>query len=75
MRTQHRSDRPTPLASVEEAAAIFGMSRATLYRQIERGQLPLPIYLLGRRMRIPRLQLERFLRGKLSPDGPGGLAA
>ncbi len=75
MRNQHRSGRPKPLASVEEAAAILGVSRATLYRQIERGQLPLPVYRLGRRMRIPRLQLERFLRGELPPDGPDGLAA
>jgi excisionase family DNA binding protein len=64
MRRQLRNTNPKPLMSVQEAAGMLGVSRATIYRQIERDELPLPVYRVGRRMRIPRLQVERFLRGE-----------
>ena len=67
MRVQPRSTNPKPLMSVQEAAGMLGVSRATIYRQIERDELPLPVYRIGRRMRIPRLQVERFLRGETFP--------
>ena len=52
------------LLSVEEAAELLDTSRATLYRAIKRGDLPLPLFTIGRRLRIPRAAIERVLDGQ-----------
>jgi excisionase family DNA binding protein len=52
------------LLSVEEAALLLDTSRATLYRAIKRGDLPLPLFMIGRRLRIPRGAIERLLAGE-----------
>ena len=52
------------LLSVEDAAMLLDTSRATLYRAIKRGELPLPLFTIGRRLRIPRAAVERLLAGE-----------
>ena len=52
------------LLSVEEAALLLDTSRATLYRAIKRGDLPLPLFLIGRRLRIPRAAIDKLLAGE-----------
>lgn len=54
-----------PLLSVEEAAILLGQSRSSLYRSIEKGDLPLPAFKLSGRWRIPRRAVERLLEGEL----------
>jgi len=48
------------LLRIDEAAAILGVARITVYRLIWRGLLR-PVY-IGRAVRIPRNELERFAR-------------
>jgi excisionase family DNA binding protein len=54
-----------PLVTVEEAANLLGESRSTFYRAIKDGTFPLPVYRIGRRMKIPRLAVERLIAGEL----------
>lgn len=45
--------------SVQEVAAIFGISPITVYRLVQRGELKAVRF--GRRVRIPRSEVERLL--------------
>src|SRR3984957_8111452 len=68
-----------PLLSVEEAAILLGESRSSLYRSIERGDLPLPVFTINGRLRIARRAVERLLAGEppsglQGPSFRGGLA-
>ena len=51
------------LLSVEEAAVLLGVDRATCYRAIRRETFPLPVVRLGGRIRIPRRAVERLIDG------------
>ena len=66
------SKSPKPLLSVEETAILLGETRSTLYRAIKAGDFPLPIFRIGRRIRIPRRSIERLLAG-LPPMPPDDL--
>jgi len=59
--------RTAPLAksllSVEEAALLLGVDRATCYRAIRAEKFPLPVVRLGGRIRIPRRAVERLMDG------------
>ena len=46
------------LLKIDEAAAILGVARVTVYRLIWRGLIH-PVY-IGRAVRIPRSEVERF---------------
>jgi excisionase family DNA binding protein len=59
------------LSSVEDAAVFLDTSRATLYWAIKRGELPLPLFTIGRRLRIPRAAVERLLAGGMDGEGCG----
>jgi len=48
--------------SVEEAAALLGISRTSAYLAAQRGELP--SRMIGRRRVVPRVSLERFLSGE-----------
>jgi excisionase family DNA binding protein len=48
------------LLRIDEAAAILGVARVTVYRLIWRGLIR-PVY-IGRAVRIPRSEIERFAR-------------
>ena len=54
---------PKPLLSVEETAFLLGESRSTLYRAVKAGTLPLPMFRIGARIRIPRVAVERLIDG------------
>ena len=60
---------PKPLLSVEEAAVLLGETRSTLYRALKAGALPLPVFRIGSRIRIPRRAVERLIDG-LDPEQP-----
>jgi hypothetical protein len=53
-----------PLLSVDETAILLGASRASIYRSIERGDLPLPVFKINGRLRIARRAVERLLAGE-----------
>lgn len=43
-----RDKRRAALVSVEEAAEILGQSRSSLYRAIERDDIPVPVFTIKR---------------------------
>lgn len=47
--------------SIEEAASMLGISRALAYELVRKGELP--VLRLGRRVVIPRNQLEDLVNG------------
>ena len=57
-----------PLVSVDEAAVLLGSSRSSVYRSIERGDLPLPVFRINGRLRIARRAVERLVAGELPVD-------
>lgn len=58
-----------PLLSVEQTAALLGESRSAIYRSIERGDFPIPVFRINGRLRIARRSVERLLEGELPlPD-------
>jgi excisionase family DNA binding protein len=64
-----------PLLSVEEVAILLGQSRSSVYRSIERRDLPLPIFKLNGRWRVPRRAVERLLDGDLLVPSSTGQSA
>lgn len=48
--------------SVPEAAALVGVSAWSMYEAIKRGELP--ARKIGRRIVIPKIQLEAWLAGR-----------
>lgn len=65
---------PRALLNVEEAAELLGVTRDTIYRAIKAKTLPVPVYVIGKRMRIPRRAIERLLEGEVETKGLGPLA-
>lgn len=58
---------PREAYSVEEFAALYGLSRTSAYIAVRRGEVP--AVRIGRRLLIPRRELERFLeRASASPE-------
>jgi len=53
-----------PLLSVEETAVLLGESRSSVYRSIERGDFPLPVFKLNGRLRVSRRAVERLMDGE-----------
>ena len=67
MGSRDRGRSPKPLLSVEDAAVLLGQSRSSIYRAIDRGDLPLPVFTINGRLRIPRRAVERLLDGEVGP--------
>lgn len=59
-----------PLLSVEEVAELLGVHRCTLYRSIERGDFPLPLFQINARWRVPRKAVEALVEGTTAPALP-----
>jgi excisionase family DNA binding protein len=59
--TKKHEDRAT--RTVEESAAILGISRSNAYAAVARGDLP--HVRVGRRILVPIAALDRLLRGDL----------
>jgi excisionase family DNA binding protein len=47
-----------PLLSIEEAAEILGVGRSSLYRSIQRGDLPLPLFRINGRYWVAQRAVE-----------------
>jgi excisionase family DNA binding protein len=47
--------------NVEEAAQALGVNRLTLYSAIRKGESPVPVIKIGRRLVVPRAALDRVL--------------
>lgn len=61
--------------TVEEAAAVLRISRAAAYEQARiwresQGRCGLPVVVIGRTLRVPRVRLEEKLRGEYADGGP-----
>ncbi len=52
--------------TVAEAARLLGISRASAYEAVHRGELP--VRTIGRRMLVPRAALLRLLDQQAPPD-------
>ena len=48
---------------VAEAAAALGIHKLTAYDSIRRGDFPVPVIKIGRRLVVPKAALERLLAG------------
>lgn len=62
--------------SIEETAVLLGISRATLYRSVQRGDFPVQVVQLNGRLRVPRRAVERLMEGIApvsQPDASGGM--
>ena len=47
--------------SLTEAAKVLGIHRSTAWELYKRGEFPVPVLKLGRRLRVTKLQLQRYL--------------
>ena len=61
-----------PLLSVLETAIMLGQTQSSIYRPIEKGDLPLPVFKIAGRYRIPRLSVDRLLAGEVVPNEGAG---
>ncbi len=55
------SDTQSVTMSVPEAGRLLGLSRNAAYEAAHRGEIP--VLRFGRKLRVPRLALERLLQG------------
>jgi hypothetical protein len=60
------ADQPT-MPLWPDAARAFGLGRARAFELARRGELPFPVYRLGRSFRVPTAALRRALG--LDPEG------
>jgi predicted DNA-binding transcriptional regulator AlpA len=69
--TRNRDVRPDPAVRptipAEESFPLLGISRNTGYELIRRGEFPVPVLRLGRKLRIPTAPLLDLLAGRTSP--------
>jgi excisionase family DNA binding protein len=59
---QVESTGDTLLVRVEEAARLLSISRAALYPLLSR---EIPVVRIGRSVRVPRVELEKYIAGRL----------
>jgi len=59
--------------SLADAALVLGIHRSTASELYRRGEFPLPVLLIGHRLRVTKIHLERFLlagtNGSVVSDG------
>ena len=60
----------TMLLTVREAARLLGIGRDSVYALIREGRLR--AVHIGRRIRVPRTALERWIESETRVHGPGG---
>jgi excisionase family DNA binding protein len=59
-------DTPRPMRrtyTIEEVAALLGLSRNSAYMAARADRLPVPVIKIGKRMMVSRAALDRFLDG------------
>jgi excisionase family DNA binding protein len=47
--------------SLAQAATVLGIHRSTAWELYRRGEFPIPVLKLGQRLRVSKLQLQRYL--------------
>lgn len=52
---------PRLVLSLEECAQVLGVSRATLYRLVKRGEVPIPVFKVGRTPTVRLADVEEYL--------------
>lgn len=50
--------------SVDEAATLLGIGRSLGYELARRGNFPVPVVKLGRRLVVPKAPLDKMLAGQ-----------
>ena len=58
------------LLSAKDMCRVFGVSRATLYRMLARGEIPSPITVSLRARRWKASDISRLIEEKGNHDGP-----
>ena len=56
----------SPVLTVEEAAKYLSISRGSAYQACQAGEIP--TIRIGRRLLVPRAQLEAILNGEGAPE-------
>lgn len=51
--------------TIEEVAAVLRLDPTTVYRHIRQGTFPMPVLTIGRRRRVAKNVLARYLDGTL----------
>ena len=49
--------------TMTEAAQVLGIDRSTAYELHKRGEFPVRVLTIGRRLKVPRVALDRYLSG------------
>lgn len=62
MTTSQAPSRPAATMTVEEAAQLLGIGRATAYNAVRSGEIP--SIRIGRRIVVPKRKLLELLRGE-----------
>ena len=60
--------------SLAEAATVLGIHRSTAWDLFKRGEFPVPVLQIGHRLRVTKVQLERFLLGTPLDGSTTGLS-
>lgn len=53
--------------SLTEAAHVLGIHRSTAWELWKRGDFPVPVLQIGKRLRVTKAQLARYLDGGADP--------
>lgn len=61
--SRHETARAMPRRTytIEECAAVLGLSRNSAYIAAREGRLPVPVIKIGKRMMVSKAALDRFL--------------
>ena len=51
--------------SLTEAANVLGIHRSTAWELYRRDEFPLPVLVVGKRLRVAKVHLERFILGEV----------
>ncbi len=60
-----KSSTPAGTVSLADTAHELGIGVTTAYQLVARDEFPIPVRRIGRRMRVLRHDLDRYLRGEL----------
>jgi hypothetical protein len=64
-----RADNDAPgeaVLSIKEAGALLGLGSAAAYASIQRGDFPVRTVMIGKRRKVLRADVERFLAGDVA---------
>lgn len=59
---------PAATLSVPEAGRLLGIGKSLAYDLARRDEFPVRILRLGQRMRVSRVELDRYLAGEVAAD-------